>query len=127
MKKFLMGCLFGAISTLGNSQAHKPLVKPSEGLASWYGKREQGRKTSSGERFDRFGLTCASRTLPFNTWIKVRNKTNNRTVIVKVTDRGPQLKSRIVDLSERAADLIGCKSVGVCPVEISLVDTPVMM
>jgi rare lipoprotein A len=88
----------------------------TKGLASWYGKREQGKLTASGTRFDRNEYTCASRTYPMGTWLIVRF--HKRRVLVKVTDRGPWVKGRILDLSERAAKDLGLRPYGVATVEI---------
>ena len=73
------------------------------GQASWYGKYFQGKKTANGEEYDMNGLTCAHRSLPLNSWIKVTNVKNRRSIFVRVNDRGPMPESRIVDLSYGAA------------------------
>jgi rare lipoprotein A len=73
------------------------------GRASWYGREHQGHRTSNGERFDRFKYTCAHKTLPFGTKLRVTNPTNGRSVVVRVSDRGPFRHERILDLSEVAA------------------------
>lgn len=75
------------------------------GYASWYGDSSQGRPTASGEVFEQYGFTCAHRTLPFGTWLRVTFK--NRSVIVKVNDRGPFVDGRFMDLSRGAAEAIG--------------------
>lgn len=90
-----------------------------EGLGAWYGKRFQGRKTSSGEKFDMRKLTAAHKTLPFGTMVEVRNLANNRTVVVRVNDRGPFSQGHIIDLSKGAAEKIGLLSTG--PVTIRVV------
>lgn len=90
-----------------------------EGKASYYGKRFHGRKTSSGALFDMHQLTCAHRTLPFGTQLLVRNLSNNKEVIVTVTDRGPYYGKRIIDLSYAAAKEIGMIKSGVAKVLIS--------
>lgn len=80
------------------------------GVASWYGKKFHGRKTSSGEVYDMFQMTAAHRTLPLSTRVKVTNLDNNKSIIVKVNDRGPFVKNRVIDLSYAAAkklDMIG--------------------
>lgn len=76
---------------------------PKTGLASFYNDKFEGRKTASGEIYKQGKLTAAHRTLPFNTKIKVTNLSNNKTVIVKINDRGPFVKDRILDLSKAAA------------------------
>lgn len=86
------------------------------GKASFYAKKFSGRKTASGERLHHDSLTCAHRTYPFGTQLKVTNPANGKTVIVRVTDRGPYVKGRIIDLSVRAAREIGIISQGIAPV-----------
>ena len=85
------------------------------GLASWYGKHHQGRKTASGERFSRGQLTAAHRSLPLGTKVKVTNLRTRQQVVVKITDRGPYGagKRRIIDLSEASAKHIGLVPRGV--------------
>lgn len=77
------------------------------GKASWYGRRFQGRRTASGEAFDLNMLTCAHRTLPIGSLVRVTNLTNRRSVMVRVNDRGPVPKGLIVDLSYAAARSLG--------------------
>lgn len=79
------------------------------GYSSWYGNQFHGRRTASGEVFDQYGFTCAHRTLPFGTWLRVTF--NGRSVVVKVNDRGPFVKGRILDLSRGAAEAIGLTGV----------------
>jgi rare lipoprotein A len=88
----------------------------TEGKASWYGRKFQGKYTASGEVFDTAGLTAAHRTLPFGTILKVTNKTNGKSVVVKVNDRGPVNKTRILDLSKQAAKELGMIHAGVANV-----------
>lgn len=78
-----------------------------EGTASWYGPGFHGRKTANGERFDTQELTCAHKSLPFNTILKVTNLENGRYTIVRVNDRGPYVRGRIIDLSNAAKNEIG--------------------
>ena len=92
------------------------------GVASWYGREEQGRLTSDGERFNRHDFTAASRHLPFNTIVRVTNQDNGRSVQVRINDRGPFVKGRILDLSEAAANTLDMKKSGVAPVKIELVE-----
>lgn len=77
------------------------------GMASWYGPGFHGRKTANGERFDTQDFTCAHKTLPFNTMLKVTNLENGRYTIVRVNDRGPYVRGRIIDLSQAAKSEIG--------------------
>ena len=88
------------------------------GIASWYGRAFQGRRTASGERFDMNLLTAAHKTLPLGTVVLVRNPVNGQTVEVTINDRGPYLKDRIIDLSYRAALLLGMVNSGKQAVEV---------
>jgi rare lipoprotein A len=97
----------------------KPKVEPVEvGVASWYGTRLNGHLTASGERMDRQRLTAAHRTLPFGTILEVTNRKNGRKVLVRVNDRGPLRKTRIIDLSPAAAAVLGMRHKGLAVVEI---------
>ena len=91
------------------------------GRASWYGKRFQGRKTASGERYDMFQFTAAHPELPLGTLLKVTNLRNGRWVIVRINDRGPVPASRIIDLSYGAAQVLGLRDHGVARVRLDLV------
>jgi rare lipoprotein A len=86
------------------------------GRASWYGSYFQGRRTTSGERFNRFKFTCAHKTLPFGTRLRVTNVKNGKSVVVRVTDRGPFRHQRILDLSEAAAKPLGVVDCGAATV-----------
>lgn len=87
-------------------------AKAQCGNASWYGHKFHGRKTASGEKFNKNVLTAAHRKLPFGTKVKVTNQRNGKSIIVRINDRGPFHKNRIVDLSEKAAIMIGIKNRG---------------
>jgi rare lipoprotein A len=82
------------------------------GQASWYGHSFQGHKTATGESYNMNLLTCAHRTLPLGTWVKVTNLKNRKSVVVRVNDRGPALDNRIVDLSYAAAQAVGLHGIG---------------
>lgn len=86
------------------------------GQASWYGPGFHNKRTASGERFNKNALTAAHRTLRFGTKILVTNKINKKSVVVRINDRGPFHKKRILDLSEKAAYIIGIKGRGSAPV-----------
>ena len=88
------------------------------GLASWYGRDFHGRSTASGERFDMHGLTAAHRTLPFGTPVEVRNPANGKRVVVRINDRGPHTRRRLIDLSYAAARDLGIAARGTAPVEL---------
>lgn len=111
----------------GCSANRKPETRPNsgarpleKGTASWYGLKFHGRRTASGQRFDMHGLTAAHPSLPFGTLLEVRNVRNGKTVIVRVNDRGPFSKNRILDLSFAAAREIGLVLSGTAPVELFL-------
>ena len=93
-----------------------------KGIASYYGKRATGRMTSSGERLHHDSLTCAHRTHPFGTWLKVVNPRNGKQVVVRVNDRGPFGRGRIIDLSWSAARQLGILRSGIANVEVSVYD-----
>ncbi|HZS81371.1 MAG TPA: septal ring lytic transglycosylase RlpA family protein [Stellaceae bacterium] len=90
------------------------------GTASWYGAKFHGRLTASGQRFDRRRLTAAHRTLPLGTRARIVNLANGRSVEVTVTDRGPYVRGRIIDLSEKAAQLLGMTKEGLAAVAIEV-------
>lgn len=92
------------------------------GLASWYGKQFHGRKTSSGERYDMYGMTAAHKTLPLPTYVQVTNVENGRTAVVKVNDRGPFHGPRVIDLSYSAAKKLGVIQKGTAMVEVRAID-----
>ena len=90
------------------------------GIASYYATKFHGKRTASGERFNSKVLTAAHLTLPFGTLLKVTNLRNMKTVIVRVNDRGPHVRGRIVDLSRAAAELIGMRHTGTARVELEI-------
>lgn len=90
-----------------------------KGKASYYADNLHGRRMSNGEPYNKDSMTCAHRTLPFGTLLKVRNPLNDRTVIVRVTDRGPFSKHRIIDLSRAAAKQLDIIAAGFREVEIT--------
>lgn len=110
---FILATILSLTTTTAQAQ--------SKGKASYYGNKFHGRRTSDGSRYHKDSLTCAHRTLPFGTLLKVRNQKNGREVVVKVTDRGPFGPGRIVDLSMAAAREIGMVQQGVVPVEVTRV------
>jgi rare lipoprotein A len=91
-----------------------------QGLASWYGPGYNGKITASGVRYDPSAMTAAHRTLAFGSYVEVRNLKNNRILLVEITDRGPFIKDRIIDLSERAAKDLGIIGPGTVLVELRL-------
>jgi len=93
------------------------------GMASWYGTKFHGKRTSSGEPYDLYGMTAAHKTLPLPTYVEVTNLQNGRSVIVKVNDRGPFHDDRIIDLSYTAAAKLGILGHGTGKVEVKAIDT----
>ncbi len=89
-----------------------------KGIASWYGKKFHGRRTSSGETYDMYAMTAAHKTLPLPTYVAVTNLKNNRKIIVKVNDRGPFIRGRLIDLSYAAARELDLVRAGTGPVLI---------
>jgi rare lipoprotein A (peptidoglycan hydrolase) len=90
----------------------------SHGVASYYGREFHGRRTANGEKFDMNAMTAAHRTLPFGTVVRVTNPANNKSVRVRINDRGPFVSGRDIDLSYAAAKAIGLLSVGPVKIEI---------
>ncbi|HEY9845740.1 MAG TPA: septal ring lytic transglycosylase RlpA family protein, partial [Candidatus Caenarcaniphilales bacterium] len=91
-----------------------------KGLASWYGPGFHGNRTASGERYNQYALTAAHRSLPFGTRVQVTNLHNNRSVVVRINDRGPYSHGRVIDLSRKAAQLLGVVTSGVAPVRVDV-------
>jgi peptidoglycan lytic transglycosylase len=88
------------------------------GYASWYGREFHGKKTSNGEAYNMYAMTAAHKTLPLGTYVRVHNLENNRSAVVRVNDRGPFVRGRIIDLSFAAADEIGIVDSGTAWVEV---------
>ncbi len=99
--------------TLASSQGYQ-----EKGIASWYGTKFHGRRTSSGETYDMYAMTAAHKTLPLPSYVEVTNLTNGRKVIVKVNDRGPFHDNRLIDLSYSAAKKLGIIGHGTGMVEV---------
>ena len=94
------------------------------GVASYYADKYHGRRTASGERFDQRKMTAAHRTLPFGTKVRVTDPANGRSVVVRVNDRGPFVKGRVIDLSRAAAERLGIVRAGLADVRIEVLATP---
>jgi len=103
-----------------------PTRKFQVGKASWYGRVFQHKKTASGEPYDMHDFTAAHRTLPLGSWVKVTNLKNDKSVMVRINDRGPVMKSRILDLSYGAAMILGVGNQGVAKVRLDLIETPIV-
>ena len=103
-----------------------PARKFQVGRASWYGRLFQHKKTASGEPYDMHDFTAAHRTLPLGSWVKVTNLKNDKSVMVRINDRGPVMKGRILDLSYGAAMILGMDGDGIAKVRLDLIETPIM-
>jgi len=117
----LIVSLLNGCGAFHNAQIHE-VGKVQFGFASWYGKKFQGRKTSSGEIYDMHEFTAAHRAFPFGTIVKVTNIKNGRSAVVKINDRGPQKRSRKLDVSYAAAKKIGMIRDGIARVRIEVVN-----
>jgi len=98
-----------------------PLGWTQRGIASWYGPNFHGKLTSNGEVYNMYAFTAAHKTLPMNTIVKVTNLLNHKSVIVRINDRGPFVKGRIIDLSYAAGKKIGLDVLGTAPVELKVI------
>ncbi len=105
-----------------SGKAQKVVLKTDTGVASYYAVKFHGRKTASGEIFHKDSLTAAHKTLPFGTRVRVTNLKNNKSVIVKVNDRGMQGKKRIIDLSQAAAKELNMIGSGLIKVKVEVLE-----
>ena len=92
------------------------------GKASYYGDKHQGKLTANGEIYDRNTLTCAHKELPFKTMCRVTNLANNKSVVVRVNDRGPFIQGRIIDLSYKAMEMLDGLGTGVIDVRVEIIE-----
>ena len=111
-------------SALGNTYVPDTTLSTyqQEGLASWYGKRFHGKKTASGELYDMYGMTAAHPTLPIPSYVRVTCLANGKSVIVRINDRGPFSKNRLIDLSYAAAHKLGYLGAGSTRVRVESID-----
>jgi len=105
----LAGCASGLINPNGYDET---------GTASYYGAKHHGNKTASGEPFNQHALTAANRQLPFGTQVKVTNLDNDKSVVVRINDRGPHTRGRLIDLSRKAAEQLGMLGSGTARVRV---------
>ena len=119
----IVGLASGACATSATAGGKRTSSKQrlERGKATWYGGKFQGRKTASGERFDKRALTAAHKTLPFGSVVRVTNLANQRSVVVRVNDRGPYGKGRVIDVSEAAARKLRMINAGVVPVTVEII------
>ena len=102
----------------------RKLKLPQIGKASWYGRIFQHKQTASGEPYDMYQFTAAHRTLPLGSWVRVTDLRNERSVVVRINDRGPITKNRIIDLSYSAAKMLDMGGSGVHPVRLDVIEAP---
>lgn len=122
---FIFSMLAGCSSTAAVNDGKTRAYANSHALvgqASWYGKKFHGRLTASGERYNMRAYTAAHKTLPFGTVVRVTNTANNKSVDVKINDRGPFVKGRVIDLSYKAFGQIGDSKKGLAPIRIEIID-----
>jgi rare lipoprotein A len=137
LRSIVMGCAIAALMALSaRSEARPPELKVLQqpnpvvatetqvGVASWYGADFQGLPTASGAPFNMKDMTCAHRYLPLGTRIMVTNLRNSRKLILEVTDRGPYVGKRVLDVSMGAAKRLGFLGAGLTPVRIQVVSYP---
>ncbi|TFF22088.1 septal ring lytic transglycosylase RlpA family protein [Jiella endophytica] len=105
---------------LVSAEAFAGAKQARAGNASYYGKRFHGRRTANGERFNMNAMTAAHKSLPFGTKVRVTNRRNGKSVVVRINDRGPYAHGRVIDLSRAAASRIGMLNSGTAPVKIDV-------
>ncbi|MCJ2378219.1 septal ring lytic transglycosylase RlpA family protein [Vibrio sp. ZSDZ34] len=121
----LLALLVGCSSTsVADERKTRSYARSHElvGQASWYGRKYHGKLTASGERYNKRAYTAAHRTLPFGTIVRVTNTTNSKSVDVKINDRGPFVKGRIIDLSKKSFEQIGDINKGLASIKIEIID-----
>ncbi|MGG2395869.1 septal ring lytic transglycosylase RlpA family protein [Pseudomonas sp. SH1-B] len=114
--------LLGALALLGGCSTFGGGGSSETGKASYYAQAHHGKRTASGERFDQNALTAAHRTLPFGTRVRVTNLNNERSVVLRINDRGPFVRGRVIDVSRAAAERLDMLRAGVVPVRIEPLD-----
>ena len=114
--------LNNSVVTSLNSAGGATFREVERGGASWYGARFHGQRTASGERYDQHALTAAHKTLPFGTLVRVRSLVTGKEVDVRVTDRGPFRRGRVIDVSRAAAESLGMLGLGVKQVSLHIVE-----
>lgn len=126
-----VGLIFGAGPLVHAKSAHSKVThskktkkKLQRGMASWYGSNHQGKRTANGEKFNMNALTAAHKTLPMGSMVKVKSLTSGKSVTVRINDRGPFARGRIIDVSKAAAQKLGFLSRGTDRVEINVISSP---
>ncbi len=123
MKRLFGLCaLLSLLAGCASTDTVDPHGYDKTGVASYYGAKHQGKRTASGERFDKNSMTAAHRQLPFGTRVKVTNLKNDRSCIVRINDRGPHTRGRLIDLSHEAAERLGMLKSGTARVRVQALD-----
>ena len=123
MKRLLGACaLLSLLAGCASNDVVDPHGYDKTGVASYYGAKHQGKRTASGERFNKNSLTAAHRQLPFGTRVKVTNLNNDRSCVVRINDRGPHTRGRLIDLSHEAAERLGMLKSGTARVRVQALD-----
>lgn len=122
---YLASALMVAISMIGFGPiAYANTPRVITGIASWYGPGFHGRRTANGETYNMEAMTAAHKSLPFGTKVEVTNEANGKTVTVRINDRGPYVKGRVIDLSHAAAKQLGMIGAGTASVALRVVAQP---
>ncbi|WP_122845309.1 septal ring lytic transglycosylase RlpA family protein [Pseudomonas viridiflava] len=123
MRRLLSACsLLTFLAGCSSNSLIDPHGYDEAGRASYYGSQHHGNRTASGEPFNQNALTAAHRRLPFGTRVKVTNLNNDESVIVRINDRGPHTRGRLIDVSRKAAEQLGMLRSGTAPVRIQALD-----
>jgi rare lipoprotein A len=123
MKRLLSACaLLSLLAGCASTDTIDPHGYDKTGVASYYGAKHQGKRTASGERFNKNSLTAAHRQLPFGTRVKVTNLNNDKSCVVRINDRGPHTRGRLIDVSHEAAEQLGMLRSGTARVRVQALD-----
>ncbi|WP_223486271.1 septal ring lytic transglycosylase RlpA family protein [Pseudomonas sp. A-RE-19] len=123
MKRLLSACaLLSLLAGCASTDTIDPHGYDKTGVASYYGAKHHGKRTASGERFNQHGLTAAHRQLPFGTRVKITNLNNDRSCVVRINDRGPYSRGRLIDVSREAAEQLGMLRSGTAQVRVQALD-----
>ncbi|MHC8370259.1 septal ring lytic transglycosylase RlpA family protein [Pseudomonas sp. MDT1-85] len=123
MKRLFSTCaLLSLLAGCASTDAIDPHGYDKSGVASYYGAKHHGKRTASGERFNKNSLTAAHRQLPFGTRVKITNLNNDRSCVVRVNDRGPYSRGRLIDVSREAAEQLGMLRSGTAKVRVQALD-----
>ncbi len=121
----IMMCLSPLYAQRRMARATQPVIRRVQyGIASWYGREDQGRLMACGVPFNEYAMVAAHRTLPLGTRVRVTNLRNGRSVVVRISDRGPGVRGRIIDVSKAAARRLGFTHRGLAPVKVRVLSVP---